>query len=134
MYYKSTLTAPLPSSRERRDGPRVRVELFLNQFIRDMPFRALAMNLSPSGLRLQRLVDVVSVPRCRTVSLELELPGTGEIVWARAEPRFDSVGDDFHTSGLVFTGMANKHMRLLRDYVWEKRLAQRPRTLLGLSV
>jgi hypothetical protein len=110
----------------------VRVEIFLNQYIRDLPFRSLAMNLSPTGLLVQRLVEVVPAPRCRTVALELELPGTGEVVWARAETRFDFLGDHFHTTGLCFSGIANKHLRLLRDFVWEKRLAQRPRTILGL--
>lgn len=113
---------------DRRDNPRVRVEMFLNQYIRDLPYRALAMNLSPTGVLVQKLVER-TVPRSRTVGLEFELPGTGEIVWARAEPRFDALGDDFHLSGLTFTGIAVRHQRLIQEYVREKRLASRPLTL-----
>src|SRR3954471_6196099 len=99
-------TDSLPSA-ERRYNPRVRVEMFLNQYVRDLPYRALAINISPTGLLVQKLVEPV-IHRCRAIGLEFELPGTGEVVWARAEPRFDSLDDDFHTSGLTFTGMAMK--------------------------
>ena len=109
---------------ERRFAPRVRVEMFLNQYVRDLPFRALATNLSPSGLLIQKLLEP-NIPLSRVVSVEFEIPGTGEIVWARAEPRFDTLGEDFHTSGLTFTGMAGKHERLLREFVFDKKFSRR---------
>jgi hypothetical protein len=111
---------------ERRFDTRVRVEMFLNQYVRDRPFRALATNLSPTGLLIQKLIEP-STPLARVVSLEFEIPGTGEIIWARAEPRFDVLDEDFQTSGLTFTGMAGKHERLLREFVHEKSLGQRRR-------
>src|SRR4029079_4826355 len=90
---------------ERRFSPRVRVEMFLNQYIRDLPFRALATNLSPTGLQIRKLLEP-NVPLTRVVGFEFEIPGTGEVVWARAEPRFDALDDDFQMSGLAFTAMA----------------------------
>ena len=54
-------------------------------------------------------------------ALELELPGTSEVIWASAEPRFHSVGAQTHFSGLHFLAMARKHERLIRDYVRERR-------------
>lgn len=108
---------------ERRFAPRVRVEMFLTQYIRDIPFRALATNLSPTGLLIQKLVER-HIPLSRVVSVEFEIPGTGEIVWARAEPRFDALTEDFHSSGLTFTGMANKHERLLHEYVLHKKFSR----------
>lgn len=113
---------------ERRSDPRIRTEIHLNQYIRACPFRALVINLSPTGLLLQKLVEP-HIPRAQVVSVELELPGTGEVVWARAEPRFDVIDDDFHTSGLTFTGMARKHERLLRDFVLDRWLGMRSRPL-----
>jgi hypothetical protein len=98
--------------------------MFLNQYVRDLPFRALATNLSPSGLLIQKLLEP-TIPLSRVVSVEFEIPGTGEIVWARAEPRFDTLDEDFHTSGLTFTGMAGKHERLLRDFVFDKKFSRR---------
>ncbi len=104
---------------DRRADPRIRTEMFLNQYVREQPYRALATNLSPTGLFLQKL----AMPMTRhapSVGLEFELPGTGEIIWAGAECRFDAVGSDFHLTGLRFTAMARKHERLIHDYVREK--------------
>lgn len=105
---------------DRRFSPRVRVEMFLNQYVRDLPFRALATNLSPWGLQLRKLVER-NAPLSRIVGVEFELPGTGELIWARAEPRFDALDSDFQTSGLLFTAMASKHERLLRAFVRRKQ-------------
>ena len=111
---------------ERRRDPRVRLEMFLNQYVDDNPTRALASNVSHTGLLIQKLADRQTSEGLRpppsSVGLEFELPGTGEIIWACAEPRFDCSGDYLHVSGLRFVGMARKHERLLRDFVTEKRL------------
>jgi hypothetical protein len=111
---------------ERRYASRVRVELFLNEYIRDRPFRVLAMDLSPTGLRIQKLVER-RMPLSRMVGLELSLPGTSEVIWAAAEPRFDEVGDDFQVSGLTFVYMPRKHERLLREFLRVKQARSAPR-------
>ena len=98
--------------------------MFLNQYVRDLPFRGLATNLSVSGLLMQKLLEP-NIPLSRIVSVEFEIPGTGEVVWARAEARFDALDDDFHSSGLTFTGMARKHERLLREFVLDKKFSRR---------
>jgi len=98
--------------------------MFLNQYVRDLHFRALATNLSPSGLLIQKLLEP-NIPLSRVVSVEFEIPGTGEVVWARAEPRFDTLDSDFHMSGLTFTGMASKHERLLHEFVFDRKFSRR---------
>jgi hypothetical protein len=113
---------------ERRYTPRVRVELFLNQYVRDRAFRALAINVSATGLLLQKLIER-RVPPSRIVSVEFELPGMDEIVWASAERRFDTLDDDFQTSGLTFVNMARKHERLLREFVHRKTTLALERSL-----
>jgi hypothetical protein len=105
---------------ERRYASRVRVELFLNQYIRDRWFRVLAMDLSPTGLRVQKLLER-HIPLSRIVGLELELPGTNEVIWASAEPRFDALDEDFQVSGLTFVHMAHKHERLLHEFLRRKQ-------------
>lgn len=109
-----------PKAADRRTDIRFKLQLFLNQYIRDRAYRALALDISENGLSIQRLTEPI-VRSARVVSLELELPGTREIIWARAESRFDSVGSDFHVTGLRFAAMATKHERLLRDYVHDRR-------------
>lgn len=107
-------------SSDRRTGPRFRVQLFLNEYVRDRPYRALALDISETGLSIQKLTEPV-VRSSRLVAVEMELPGTSEVIWASAEARFDSIGDDFHVSGLRFAAMARKHERLLREYVQARK-------------
>lgn len=110
-----------PRAVNRRVDPRLRLQLYVNQYIKDRPYRAMAMDISESGLAVQKLTEPI-VPHAPLIGLELELPGTNETIWAAVEPRFDSVGRDFHVSGLSFRAMARKHRSLLRDYVRERRL------------
>jgi hypothetical protein len=117
-----------PTAGDRRSDRRLRLQVFLNQYIRDRPFRALALDISQTGLAVQKLREPTVQP-AGIVALEIELPGTREVIWASAESRFETVGDDFHVSGLRFAGMARKHERLLNDYVRERR--QRLQRLLG---
>jgi hypothetical protein len=112
--------APHAASDDRRTDSRIRTELFLNQYVKEEPYRALATNLSSTGLFLQKLA-LSTTRHDSSVGLEFELPGTGEIIWARAETRFDAVASDFHLTGLRFTAMAQKHARLIRDFVRDKQ-------------
>jgi len=105
---------------DRRCESRVRLELFLNQYVKEQTYRSLAINLSHTGLFLQKLTEPVVRP-ARLVGLEFELPGTSEVIWASAESCFDSIGRDFHLTGLRFVAMARKHERLLHDFIFEKK-------------
>lgn len=117
----SYMSYPLtPAGPDRRCELRVRLEMFLNQYVKEQPYRSLAINLSHTGLYLQKLTEPLVRP-ARVVGLEFELPGTAEVIWASAESRFDSIGSDFHLTGLRFLAMARKHERLLHDYVFEKK-------------
>jgi len=104
----------------RRVSPRLRMRLFMNQYVGDDPCQALARDLSETGLALLKLP--AKTPRSvDIVTLEVELPGTNETIWAAAQPRFESVNPDYQNSGLRFVSMARKHERLIRDYVRERR-------------
>ena len=111
----------VPDGPNRRADKRLRLQVYLNEYVKDREYRALATDISESGLAIQKLTEPV-VPHSPIVGLEIELPGTSELIWAAAEPRFDAVGTDFHVSGLRFRSMARKHQSLLRDYVRERRL------------
>jgi hypothetical protein len=117
----------------RRQSPRLRLNTGLNQYFGNEERFGLALNVSESGLSIRRPVDVVT-PLTGVVALELELPGTGEVIWASAQPRFQSTMPGFELSGLHFLSMASKHQRLIRDYVRERhaRLVRllTPRTVL----
>lgn len=103
---------------DRRLAPRFPLRTYMNQYIRDVPYQALALDVSEAGLAIRK--PTAPVPHTRVVGLELELPGTSEVIWASAEPRFHSVGAKTHFSGLHFLAMARKHEHLIRDYVRER--------------
>src|SRR5690349_12137537 len=109
------------SDEDRRLNRRVALDLFFTQYIHDEPVRSLAVNVSEHGLAAHRLIER-RVPRGRVVGIELELPGTGEVIWARGETQFEAVDRDFHRAGILFTAMARKHERLIREFVWDRRL------------
>ena len=104
---------------DRRLSPRFPLRTSMNQYVRDIAYNALALDVSETGLAIRK--PTPPLPDTRVVGLELELPGTSEIIWASAEPRFHSVGSKTHFSGLHFVGMATKHARLIREYVQERR-------------
>jgi hypothetical protein len=115
MYDKLSL-----GSDNRRLSPRLRMRVFMNEYVGDDPCQALARDLSETGLALLKLPAAAASP-ANIVTLEVELPGTNETIWAAAQPRFESLGPDYQVSGLRFVSMARKHERLIRDYVRERR-------------
>ena len=103
-------------------GFRVPSEIFLNQYISDRPYRAMAGNLSETGILLNRVKATGPLEeRQRVVGLEFELPGTGETIWARGEICYQGQDSYFHTDHVRFTAMPKIHARLLRDYCIESR-------------
>ena len=113
------------SADDRRLNRRVTVDMFFNQYIQDHPVRSLAVNVSEHGLAAQRLLE--RRPRTygddgRIVAIEFELPGTGEVIWAKGETQFESLDRDFHRAGIRFLAMARRHERLVREFVWDRRL------------
>lgn len=110
-------------SHDRRLGNRIPMELLMNEYMQDRPYRALSVNISESGLYVNKVVSSLA-RRSRVVGLEFELPGTSEVIWARGEVCYDTLDDCFHGQGIRFTGMPKVHQRLIRDYCIEKRRAQ----------
>jgi hypothetical protein len=106
---------------DRRLAGRVRLDMFFNQYIQDPPVRSLAVNVSEHGLAAQRLVERVT-RNARVVAIEFELPGTGEVIWAKGETQFETIDRDFHRAGIRFLAMARRHERLVREFVWDRRL------------
>jgi hypothetical protein len=111
------------NAHDRRLGFRVPMEIFLNEYVQDRAHRALTVNISDTGLYVNKVLTPLQ-RATRVVALEFELPGTGETIWARGEIAHDALDDYFHGQGIRFTGMARLHARLLRDYCIEKRRAQ----------
>jgi c-di-GMP-binding flagellar brake protein YcgR len=130
MSYMPESLAQLKGDRERRDTERVPLGLLLNELVGERMNRAMAVNVSPTGLYLDRLFGNRQLQlgrEERTVQLEFTLPSSSESIWALAEVCFDnvnSVRDDLvvmHGTGVRFLAMAKKHERLIVDFVTEKK-------------
>lgn len=105
-------------------GFRVPINMFLTQYIRDRPQRALAANLSDTGISLQT-VKMPWIHKAlrdrRAIGLEFELPGTGEVIWARGEVCHASDDPMVRQAGVRFTAMPTFYARMVRDYCIESR-------------
>jgi hypothetical protein len=110
---------------DRRIGFRIELELFFTQYIRDRPFRVLGTNLSETGLYSHRVTLDADLPQGvasgTVVGLELELPGTGEVIWARGEVCRERRGRGVCSSGVRFADMPLVHARVVRDFCHERR-------------
>ncbi len=115
-------------SLNRRNGYRIPLQMFLNEYVADKPYRCMSVNLSPQGIYLNRLLLPVR-RKSQVVGLEFELPDVSEVIWARGEVRFDTRNPYFHGTGVEITGIAQAHQRLLYDYVAEHRAKQLRRLL-----
>jgi len=111
------------NAHDRRLGFRVPMEIFLNEYVKDRAHRALTVNISDTGLYVNKVIQPMARDTS-VVALEFELPGTGESIWARGEITHDAIDPYFHGQGIRFTGMAKLHARMLREYCIEKRRAQ----------
>jgi hypothetical protein len=114
---------------DRRLGVRVPLEMFLTSYLKERPIRGLTCDVSDTGLRLQTVKTAArpDAPAAghAVVGLEFELPGTGEVIWARGEicyERGDALAPGVgYGVGVRFTAMPLVHARLVRDYCVERR-------------
>jgi hypothetical protein len=118
----------------RRLAPRVRLDGLCGVVSKDELRHAALLDLSALGIRIERMFDPAVASR--VVQLEIELPGTDEIVWASGEVTFAHLSPlgGHHPdgqprlrcrAGIRIERVAGRERRLLRDYVIETRRAQR---------
>lgn len=109
-------------------APRIPVDGLCGVVANDDLRHAAMLDISMTGLRLERPFD----PRTasRVVQLEIELPGLDEVVWARGEVTFaflspmggttpDGQPRFWCRAGLRLADVCQRERRLLRDYVVE---------------
>jgi c-di-GMP-binding flagellar brake protein YcgR len=105
---------------DRRLGYRIPFETLVTSYVHDRPVRALATNLSDSGLNMSAIA-MLAPPPGLVVGLELELPEMGESIWASGRICYRT--DDRLASGLGvrFLEMARSQARIVRDFCIEMR-------------
>ncbi len=102
---------------ERRTAMRVPAQIYLTQYVDDEPHRCFTVNMSASGVYLNKLIEPIS-RRSSIVQVELPIPG-GDTIWAKGDVMYDTFDPYFHSMGVRLTSMARGHKRMLFEYVHE---------------
>ncbi|MBX3160896.1 MAG: PilZ domain-containing protein [Deltaproteobacteria bacterium] len=92
----------------------------VTSYVRDRPIRALASNLSDSGISMSA-ISMLAPPPGLVVGIELDLPEIDESIWASGQICYRT--DDHMASGLGvrFLAMARSQARTIRDFCIEMR-------------
>lgn len=111
----------------RREAPRVGSQALCWEIVNGYEASALAVNLSPAGLRIERPY-VGGITR-NEIALQLELPEVDEIMWARGHACFDVLIPDsgpaggplglIRRTGYRVIAAARRDLKLLEEYVVE---------------
>lgn len=104
-----------PFLRNRRFDARIPIETYVSTYVMDEPQRAVAVDISESGLYLNVLPRRPHPPKT-PVGLEIELPGFGETIWVAGETCREEMDDYLYGFGVRFMDMAQLHQRMLRAY------------------
>jgi hypothetical protein len=105
---------------DRRLGYRIPFESMVTSYVHDRPIRALASNLSDTGINMSS-ISMLAPPPGLVVGLEIDLPGMDESIWASGQICYRQ--DDHLASGLgvKFVAMAKSQARIVRDFCIEMR-------------
>jgi hypothetical protein len=98
----------------RRLDSRVSLEMYLNTYVADRPYRAVTVNVSEHGLYLNSL-SRTPLPAGTPVGVELTLPG--DTIWAAGQLCFDEMDRYFYGTGVRFVAMARRHARMLHEFL-----------------
>lgn len=108
---------------ERRLGFRIPFETMVTSYVHDRPVRALAGNISDTGLSMSA-ISMLAPPPGLVVGLEIDLPGIDDSIWASGQICYRK--DDRHSQlasglGVRFLAMARSQARTVRDFCIEMR-------------
>ncbi len=119
--------AESPEFSWQRLTPRVEVAGLCNEVISGVDSFASVIDLSPSGLRIERPLRGRGLEA--RVPLEIDVPEIDEVLWVLGEVCFDRVWHAgapglLRTTGFRIAAAASRELRLLRDYVFERSLSE----------
>jgi hypothetical protein len=122
----------------RRESPRIEVEALCWELVDGRETSGLAVDLSSSGLRVER--PYTGGPSRREVPLQIEVPGIDEVMWAKGDACFDVLvpqaapaGDALgliRRTGYRIALAAARDLRMLKEFVVETdRVNRRERAM-----
>ena len=100
---------------EKRTARRVPMDVYLNKFIKGVPFMARAKDISPEGIYLTQLLEPEAADG--RIGVQFQLPGTHEVIYAEGEIVRDGKRNRATGHGIRFTLITDYHRRLVERYI-----------------
>ena len=100
---------------EQRLSYRVPLDIYLNKFIRGVPYMSRSRDISRDGIFLNQLLEPVN--EGERIGVQFQLPGTNEVIYAeghivRERQKAGRVGH-----GIRFTLITDYHRRLIDRFI-----------------
>ena len=100
---------------EKRNEKRVPLSMWINKLFGDDIFLCRTADLSEGGVYLSKLIEPEW--RGREVSLEFQLPGDDEVIWAAGEIVRDTRRGREEGSGIRFTRIPERYKERVRQFL-----------------
>ena len=109
---------------DRRKNTRVPLDVYLNKYMRGVPYMAHAADISQEGVSLARLIEPEH--DAQRVGLQFQLPGSEEVIyaegevvreWVEAGATASPIASKTDRSGVRFTLLTQRHRQLIDAYV-----------------
>ena len=100
---------------EKRISRRVPLDVYLNKFIKGVPFMARAKDISPEGIYLTQLIEPAAEDA--RIGVQFQLPGTKEVIYAEGEIVRDARRGRAPGNGIRFTLITDYHRRMIERFV-----------------
>ena len=103
---------------DKRKNARVPLDVYLNKYMRGVPYMAHAADISQEGVSLGRLIEPEH--DSQRVGLQFQLPGSEEVIYAEGEvvrEWVEASPSRAERSGVRFTLLTERHRQLIDAYV-----------------
>ncbi|HCF59318.1 MAG TPA: PilZ domain-containing protein [Myxococcales bacterium] len=99
----------------QRQSRRAPLDVYLNKFIKGVPFMVRARDISTEGIYLTQLIEPENGDD--KVGIQFSLPGTKEVIYAEGRIVRESDNGRGSGHGIRFTLLTDHHRRLIERYV-----------------
>ncbi len=104
------------SNNEKRVDDRRPLDVYMNKYIGEEPFMVRSADISTTGVYMHKLIEP-DLPEGTMVSLEFELPGSDEVIWARGTVMREGRRWGTDGVGVWFTILPAGYRRMIEEFV-----------------
>ncbi len=105
---------------EKRVEYRKPLDVLMNKYVGDEPFMVRSADISTTGIYLHKLIEP-DLPEGSMVSLEFQLPGTEEVIWARGAVMRESRRWGTEGTGIWFTIIPDAYKKMIEEFVFSEQ-------------